>query len=209
MNSQQEPCSSTGLSLAGDMSTPAKAPSRKRCVPDSGHSPEQVSDKRSNQASSPEPASVPRQEVGPTNCAPPPVITTDSRSVPAPRFTFVISSAKPMRLPVIDKYVRRILGPDAVITRSSMADSGKVCRYKTKPSPGHDPILDLNRMLKHQDQLQSMSGDETMKVEHFDPTSKQGYVPPHAIVSGVPHEYDDMDEFKQLIEEKDQVLFGR
>ena len=128
---------------------------------------------------------------------------------PGSKFTFVVKSEKVLRIPVCDGWVRKILGPEASIKNSSLAAGGKVARYKTKSSASHSHIEDLNRMLKHQDELRKIAGDPTLTVEHYDPTSKAPYAPPHAIVSGVPLEFDDMEELRSLILEEEPSLKDR
>jgi len=115
------------------------------------------------------------------------------------KFTFVLKSDKVLRVPTIEKWLPQILGPEVVVRNSSLAAGGKVCRVKTKNPGSKNPLEDLHRMLKNQDKLRTISGDPSLTVEHFDPTSRTPWAPPHAIASGVPPEYDDMEELRSLI----------
>ena len=218
----------------GALLTPTAPVTKKRGEPDSGHSPELDGVKRLNQeldlgvfhsmeydewqtvqkrkGTNSKANNQPRMDPEVPNSIPPhPTESNAATSVNTPRFSFSIKSeTQKLRLPTMDRNVRRILGPDAIILHSSLSDSGKVCRYKTKSLPKQDPARDLNTMIKNQDQLRTMCNDMSITVEHYDPTStKTEHKPPHAIASNVPFEYDDMEELKQLIVDHDPGLDGQ
>lgn len=186
--------------------TPNFQGNRKRAIPDSGHSPNDVPrrvrmDSESESIATTTDNTNPNSDEmlrnsGNTGGKPIEMNQVNTRR----RVSFVIEGKNALILPRMDLAVGAILEKSSTIIDSRISKNQRAILFKTKSDHG-DPNRDLNWMLipENLDILKTKYGDQTLEVLHHDTTRKiRKNEQFHAIAKSVPIEYTEDEFLKEL-----------